>query len=234
MNETLVAADLLSPRGHPVKVVVRPDTTDMPTLCSTLHPAGGQSNDEYGLAQFTLSGWAADIGAHIGSVTLALLADNPDLRVIAVEPLADNVRVLREALAQNGWTERCVVVEGGIGADATIDVAWGAPADGDSFVWAHRFIGNQSGGHDHPSIVTVPGLSFRSVVDMAGGALDLVKWDCEGCEWVGLTEAQEACRIVLGEWHDGKAETVRALLEPTHDLTVSDAGGIGAFTAVRR
>jgi len=229
-----------TPHGHRVQCAAREDTTDLLVLASSLVVP----NDEYRLGRYwPLTGWAADIGAHIGAVTLTLLADNPDLRVIAVEPIPENVAVLRESLRLNeGFTERCTVIEGGIGS-GPVHVHYGSD-EADGFAYQNRYIGNQNDVLPHPWVQTASseGIHFGDIVKMAGGALDFVKWDCEGCEWWhGLVDNPEACRIIVGEWHGvalpgggpGK-EGIRAILEPTHDVELGPTDGIGSFFAVRR
>ncbi|MGD9612499.1 MAG: FkbM family methyltransferase [Kiritimatiellia bacterium] len=43
-----------------------------------------------------------DVGAHYGYYSLLAAAANPDLRIVSVEPIEDNLRVLRKNLASNG------------------------------------------------------------------------------------------------------------------------------------
>src|SRR6266550_4558625 len=101
-----------SPRGNDVTVHYREDTSDLSTIGSSFR-LWGNLVDEYQLGSLPpLTGLAIDVGAHIGTVTLALLADHPDLRVTAVEPLPDNLDVLRASLAENGWTDRATVIKG--------------------------------------------------------------------------------------------------------------------------
>src|SRR5256885_2059950 len=78
-----------TPRGNGLSITYREGTSDWNTISSCL------THDEYGLRDLHVSGLALDIGAHVGAVTLALLADNADLRVIALEPVPDNVDLLK-------------------------------------------------------------------------------------------------------------------------------------------
>jgi len=87
-----------TPRGHLVTMHYRTDSSDWNTLYSALN------EDEYGLRSRHLTGSALDIGAHIGAVAVGLAIDNPDLIVVAVEPVPDNARLLRLNVAAYGLT----------------------------------------------------------------------------------------------------------------------------------
>src|SRR5688500_13960928 len=97
-----------TPNGRPVTPHYRDDTNDWNTLTSAL------DEDEYGLAGLSLAGEAADIGAHIGAVTVGLLVDHPGLVVYAVEPLLENIDLLQANLNQNGVAGRCQVRMGAV------------------------------------------------------------------------------------------------------------------------
>src|SRR5437762_6973756 len=99
----------VSPRGNPLTITYRLETNDFNTVSSCL------THDEYGLRGLQIDGLALDIGAYIGPVTLALLADNPDLRVIALEPVPDHVKLLQRNIEQNGISDRATVIAGAAG-----------------------------------------------------------------------------------------------------------------------
>src|SRR5947208_16888203 len=86
----------LTPHGRGTSRVTRPGTSDWNTVS-----ACNGSNDEYHLPE-GLQGWALDVGAHIGALTVPLLVDNPGLRAVAIEALPENVELLRMNLERNG------------------------------------------------------------------------------------------------------------------------------------
>lgn len=157
-----------TPGGHEATFLYRPDTTDWNTVASCC------KEDEYGLPS-GLSGWAADIGAHIGGATVALALDNPDLCIIALEPLPENLDMLRANVARNGIGDRVAIVEGAVGVDV-IFYGWSATPS----MVAHRYIGNMVGeslapqSEVHPTVYTLSGL-----LDLAGNPLVFLKTDCE-------------------------------------------------------
>ena len=191
-----------TPKGREVKMTCREGTADWNTCQSVM------TEDEYHLKDLNLSGVAIDVGAYIGSATVALLLDNPGLTVIAVEPLPENIEVLRENLGRTGVAARCIVMEAatGYGSHSTI---W-YDFDGDDgsvsdFAGQHRYIGNAEGhftlskGNTGRS-VTVLNLTIPEMVP--DGPIALLKVDCEGGEW-GLFENPSIRRVerIVGEWH---------------------------------
>src|SRR3990167_6601223 len=150
-----------TPRGRSLIAYHREDTSDWNTLNSCLGEV-----DEYQIRDRHLAGTVLDIGAHIGGVTLALLLDNPDVHVIAVEPLPENVALLRRNLRVNGIEDRCTIIEGAAGRSGervTISYAF----DGGEHELHHAYIGNAN---------TVPpdALAHKAVTYVARGIVDLV------------------------------------------------------------
>ena len=226
------AAVFRTPRGNPATMHYRTDSSDWNTLYSALN------EDEYGLAGYVLTGLALDIGAHIGAVTVALALDNPDLRVIAVEPVPDNARLLRENVDANGLADRVTVIEGAAGS-GTVTVWYGYR--GSETAEHHTFIGNSSLAYDHGGENEHEEITYQGVTlsDLAAGDVALLKIDNEGGEYDFLADPAVArCAVILGEWHNvrGHVQTdIASLLGATHVVTFSGpVGGPGGFVAVRR
>lgn len=227
--------DMQTARGNPVRLAVRDGTSDLSVAFATMRPWGGPASDEYRLADISpLSGVALDIGAHIGTVSMALLADHPDLHVIAVEPLAENVECIRQSAEANGWTDRITILEAAVGDGPAVTVRWGA-VDDSEFARTNAYIGD--GRPDAPGSLTieVPAVTLTTLVGLAGGSVAFLKVDCEGGEWSLLADPAIAhVERIAGEWHGVPgAAGVRALLDPTHDVDAPDGEGEGLFFAVR-
>jgi FkbM family methyltransferase len=166
-------------------------------------------------------------------VTLALLADHPDLQVIAVEPLADNLATLRLSLADNGWTHRAKLVKGAIAKGKSARIAY--DFDGPDYLRNHRYIGGMLLGKqgDH-STVTVPAVRLADLIE---DTCPFLKVDCEGCEWDLLADpAIGRVERIVGEGHPSDwLARVHKALDATHDVSViSDEGGPGTFRAALR
>lgn len=207
----MIVVEVSTPRGVPASFRVREDTNDANLVFSTCKPVGGPLIDEYKLANRLLQGVALDIGAHIGSVTVAMLLDNPGLRVVAVEPVPDNVDLLRENLALNGVANRCTVVEAAADAPGVSHVPCffdyeRFDAHHPDYVRAHRFIGNQYGGEGDPARADlVSAISLGGLCEVGQATIIcFAKVDCEGCEWDFL-RSPDIGRVVsmMGELHAG-------------------------------
>jgi FkbM family methyltransferase len=217
--------------GMMVRALVRDETTDWNTVAACVN------EDEYGLSERSWSGVALDIGAHIGGATLALLADNPELRVVAVEALPANAELLRENVALNGFDDR-VTIHGAAAScySRPTLVAYGA-TDNESDRW-HRFIGgNVWRNGPRGEQVEVPGVTLEQIVAEVG-EIAVMKIDCEGCEWDFLASPALASVVeIRGEGHPTAGHTlsdIRGMLEATHDVTFDEAQTWGPFRAVRR
>lgn len=195
-----------------------------------------------------LSGWAIDVGAHIGIVAVALALDNPDLRIIAVEALPENVTALRRNIALNGLADRIHIEaaaasseeEYADGTQVPIVYGWAhAENQPDHYMVESQFIGGMVGPNDSSRTAMCSALSLGAIRDRYDmDDVVLLKIDCEGCEWFFLTSPDVAAvEHIIGEMHIGKhggAKELRAMLEPTHTVTVDDKAVVGIFEAVRK
>lgn len=238
-HSTLERADFLTPHGNRIRFAVRPGTSDWNT-CNAITAVGDEYHQPKGL-----SGWALDVGAHIGACAVTLLVDNPELRVVAIEALPENVEMIRENLRLNGVEDRCIVIEGAAGDGESCRIGYGDVGDP---TLIHEFIGNMTAPPGSREVVA-KGVSLDDVLDAVydhetptnGAQVVWAKIDCEGCEYP-FFDSPSVIRIdrIEGEYHPntGGQARLRELLEPTHDLTITPHTGatddFGAFTAVRR
>lgn len=237
--------DVTSPRGRRAQVYVRPDTNDAATLHSTFW-FGDQLTDEYGLKGVYVKGWALDVGAHIGSVALALAIDNPECKVVAIEAVPENAALLQRTVEYLNLTDRVHVIAASAGRDhgATTDFHYGyydLPGVSAQHAEQVRFIGNLFRTHGpRGKSVTIPVVSLAGVMDKLGiREFEFAKTDAEGAEWDFFHDPQANARIktIVGEAHDRPQQAIYDLLSPTHEVTVHhwvDEEVIGLFRAVRR
>src|SRR5690349_6287046 len=97
-------------------MTIRDGSNDYNTLNACM------TEDEYHLADFHGSGWAVDVGGYLGGVAISLALDNPELRVLVIEPVPDNIRLIRENIERNDLTERVTLIEGAVGDGSPVEV----------------------------------------------------------------------------------------------------------------
>jgi FkbM family methyltransferase len=219
-----------SPRGRKIMLNCRPGTNDAMMAESSL------DQDEYGLRSLELTGVAVDVGAHIGMVTIGLLKDNDHLRVLAVEPVAENVALLLENAALNDVADRVTVLEGAAAKPTAKTVTIAYDFRGGEMQDMHRFVGNQPMPEGtRQTTKTVPAITLPFLVRQAGGAIDLLVTDCEGGEY-DLLQGAALAKVahIRGEYHDGWARLEKALAA-THDVgRTGDDDAFGGFRATLR
>ncbi len=236
---TAVLVKISTPKGNEAVYLTRDGTSDAALVFGII------GEDEYNLKDLPeLKGWAIDIGAHIGTVAVALALDHPDLHVIAVEALLNNVETLRENVKLNGLERRVDVVWAGATDDdqAPVEVAYGwsrADNQPDHYMQDNRYIGGMVGPNETGQVETCLGVGLGPLTyDI--DSIALLKIDCEGCEWRFLTSPAIAkCERIWGEYHEAlnPENTYARLLElltPTHDVEHIRGTNVGIFRATRR
>ena len=224
----------------------RPGTTDVNHVLNL-------ANDEYRLADRTLSGWAIDVGAHIGTVALSLARQHPGLRVLAIEAVPDNSELLEANIARSGLAHQVTSIRAWAARpnELTGTCHYGyrhREEESDGYVAAHRFVGNTWANLADPEFsVEMPAVSLDGLLSTyAIDEVSLLKIDCEGCEWAFLdTPAVARVATIVGEYHGGYPETsfhqpnprakIADMLSPTHRVAFwSDEPVVGLFEATRR
>jgi len=143
-----------------------------------------------------------DIRAHVGYNTIyASRRVGPSGRVVAIEPAADNLRILRENVAING-----------IGNVVVQPVAAGAAAASrDLFLRGeHSAVNSVFETSVYGTVTAVERVRVAPVDDLVEGRADLVKIDVEGAELdvlAGMSRLLEhpGLRLIV-EWHPGLQE----------------------------
>lgn len=228
----LLSGDFKSPRGVPLVFYGRDGTSDWNTVNAVT------THDEYGLRDWHGAGVALDIGAHIGAVTASLLADNPELFVVAVEAVPENVEVIEATLVANGMYHRAHILHAAASSSKEmVRIKYGF--EGNEVALVHRFIGEIAMEPDIAyTTLDVDPVSLSDIVEGQYGPIVLMKIDCEGCEWSFLDDPAVAeVAEIRGEWHPRNGNgpgRLRELLESTHVVEVESERDFGPFTAVRR
>jgi FkbM family methyltransferase len=201
-----------SPKGNEVQMFCRDGTSDE-NICRLV-----STKDEYQLGGRDFNGVAIDIGAHIGTVTVPLLIDNPGLIAVAIEPVPENLEILRRNIRLNGLRERTTVlpVAAGIDGVAPISTGWKG---------RHRHVGNLGDGEPEHTEQVIS-MSFDTIRQGIGvETIALLKLDCEGCEWDVLADPTIwRAEVIVGEFHGNLrgGDRVRDLLADSHRVETDD------------
>jgi FkbM family methyltransferase len=248
MNYTVLSAT--TPNGQAARMLTRNGTNDACCVYSLMN------GDEYRLNGLRLNGWAIDAGSHIGTCAVALALDYPDLRVLAIEPVPENVELLKTNLALNGVRERVEVIQVCVGKElgsTTIHYGYRHYQDdggcaSDEYCKQHRFVAETFEGRGEPaSTIEVPVVNLPYLASVWEiGHISLLKIDAEGGEW-GFLDSPLVALIerITGEYHNGlpdspwhKTNARQAmidLLARTHIVNpFTQATEVGNFEAIRR
>ena len=168
--------------GSEIKFFHRPGTNDWNTIYSCV------MDDEYGLATLSLSegDTAVDIGAHIGGTTLGLLSRG--FNVIAVEPLPENVELIKKNAEENGWSDRLRIINKAIHSNSTDKTIIRYASESTDFGAEHKYIGNSTSDPEYLSIwsggeeIEVSSISLNDLLKNLQ-SVSFLKIDCEGAEW---------------------------------------------------
>jgi FkbM family methyltransferase len=196
----------LTARHRPRHWTLRAGTLDRRIFLDVL------AGNEYRLPRrFAPSDVILDVGAHIGSFSLAALRRGAG-RVIACEPFAANHHLLEHNLRpyrdRVTFLRRALYCSGVPGAL----VGLANPLDPRN-TGAPRV--RSAGGEE---VATV---GLDELVELAGGRVRLAKLDCEGAEWPALLTASRlgAIEEICGEYHLGDfADAFRGLDFPPFTL----------------
>ena len=224
-----------SPGGHALTISYRDNTNDWNTVSATL------THDEYALPR-GISGHAVDIGGYLGTVGIALAADNPDLRVTIIEPVPGNAQLIRQNIAQNDLDHRVTLIEGAASGDKDPVTVWFGYRGAET-AEHHAFVGNSTLAYNDGGALDHEEVTYTPVTLAELGPIDFLKIDCEGGEWSILAGDNSKVGTIVGESHavrGHKGSDIVALLAATHDVTVipltDDPEGKGTveFRAVPR
>ena len=198
-----------------------------------------------------------DIGANVGAITREILTYFPDAHIYAFEPVQEYYLVAQAALRNFPWAK---IFNAAVtsrhrysddfgdcprAAPASLQILKGLPAGGPGWQGGSQVV-SPSASYDPNCYVPigepVVALTLDEVVAFVlalEGAtqVDLVKFDCEGCEHSSLgcskIETLRQLRFIVGEYHNITQfyQVVERKLFQTHFVNLIGNATLGAFFA---
>lgn len=225
--------DWRTPNGRPIRLYIREgDTSDHAVV-------DGIMDGEYG-KPLGLNGIAVDVGAHIGSWAIATAIDNPNMAVVAIEAVYENVLMAQRNVRLNDLEQRVsVLYRAASSSNHDVRIKYGYR--GSEFASTNRYIGdllrpgNEVPGVNHYEIQTVQGIRLSRLFRILKEDVRLMKIDCEGCEWQFL-KSPHVRRVheIVGEFHGPEAD-LEGLLATTHEIQRPNSmSDLGMFRATLR
>jgi FkbM family methyltransferase len=146
-----------------------------------------------------------DIGAQVGSFSVAVASALDEARCVAYEPSSWAFPYLRRNVEVNGLADRVELVNGAV-----------AGAEGDLWFAGDRVVPREV------ATQRVQAVNFDDAVLRAGGSVDLVKMDCEGSEYdivaASSTAAWAGVRALVIELHPAPRDVRTRLLDRLAEL----------------
>jgi FkbM family methyltransferase len=181
-----------------------------------------------------------DVGANIGVTTIWFSEHCPLARIFAVEPSSETSARLLRNINRNGLGNRVSVLTVALGEG-------GRPL--------YLVFGEHSGlshtdTEPHDGSQTVWSANLKTILEIVGGHVDVMKLDCEGAEYDIIlgADSHTLSQIdnVVGEYHGPDPSAHAGLFsrleeagfkvshQVTEGISVDDGGmGVGTFSAVR-
>lgn len=226
-----------TPNGRRVTMHYRTGTNDFNTLWASLN------EDEYRFRGASFTGTAIDVGGYLGSVGIGLAVDNPDLRVVIVEPVPPNADLIEQNIDANRLGGRVSLLRGAVGKGGESVDIWYRYRGSESLEH-HAFVGNSTLAYETTVLEhdteTYTAIGLADLVERYG-PLALLKVDTEGAEWAFLdSPAVRDVADIRGEVHPVRGHLpadLLAMLSGTHDVDLigphQEVGPCG-FRAVAR
>lgn len=183
-----------------ILVSVRPNSTDT-NIATAIIGRDAIESDEYHIRRLAKAGEIfVDIGAYNGHASL--LAAQLGMLCVAVEPLPENIELLRHNIALNHAGEKITVIEGALGFTK---IFWNSNYNECAF--QHRFIGVPEKA-EGCSEVDVARVNLDVLLD-GYDAIRLLKIDCEGGEWFlpKAVRTLKKTKYIVGEFHQRDSRT---------------------------
>jgi len=205
--QNLITKGFDGPKGLKAVFSFRPGTADENTILATY------KEDEYGFVNFQPQAGDAmiDAGGYVGSTAILYAQLFPEARIFCLEPLPENVEIIRKNIEANHLGERIILIERALWGNSTdkIKVHY---RDSSTVGAVHRFVGSAFPDY-HETVSTetaeVQTISLDDIIrDQYIRNVRLLKMDIEGSEFEVLRGLSEEnllkIQTMVGEYHNVK------------------------------
>lgn len=187
-----------------LRFLVREGTNDQDVVTSIIW------NGEYQIKGLTECNVIVDLGAHIGSYGIFSLAYMKGSKGIALEPLPENVQLIKLNAELNGVADRLEIINGAVGVGDKMTISSLDPTTDSGKM--HEFIGNRNITSMSHRAVEVKVYTLKMLLDLVESKwgfkqVSVIKLDVEGTEGDFFRRAsdEELLRVdwFVGEYHNG-------------------------------
>lgn len=207
----IVERDFTGPSGVRANFLVRADTADECTCQATYR------DDEYHFASLSPApgDFMIDAGGYIGTTAILYAQLYPAARIVCIEPLPDNVALIRKNIDRNGLTDR-IFLEAKALCDVNGEKVEIFYRDDSPVGIAHKFVGSSSQVYtESVSAKFFPAetITLDKIVEKyLIGKVRLMKMDMECSEYKALEKVSihtlEKIQTIVGEYHNPDKATI--------------------------
>lgn len=187
--------------------LIRDATCDKDVVTSIVRE--GEYDDLMPNYQIPETGVVVDIGSYIGAFVVSWLVRHPGWKGLAIEPLPENIEMIKMNASRNQVGGNLEVLQGAVGTGGSLVISYSDTTIPKGAI--HEFIGNASGLASTKQ-VQVDVYTLREILERVrrnwgNQTIDVIKVDTEGGEVGFLSRAasSELTKVnwLIGEYHQG-------------------------------